>query len=97
MTIPRKASILIVAALIGSTPWDFVSAWLPFFCLPLTHAIAFTVVQDTSKAEGYSVQVIENVAIGRGLPGKKSGMSSSANGNKYTIARLYNTVKKIDP
>lgn len=60
------------------------------------HALACTVVQDLNKAEGYVFQNIENVAIGRGLPGTKAGMSSSVNGNTYTVAQLYDAVKKID-
>lgn len=60
------------------------------------HCLACTVVQDLDKAEGYVFQNIENVTIDQGLPGNKTGMPSSVNGNTYTVAQLYRTVKKID-
>ena len=60
------------------------------------HCLACTVVQDLDKAEGYVFRNIENVTIDQGLPGNKYGMSSSVNGNTYTVAQLYRTVKKID-
>ena len=60
------------------------------------HALVCTVVQDLNKAEGYVFKNIENVTIGRGLPGANAGMSSSVNGDTYTVAQLYEAVKKID-
>ena len=60
------------------------------------HALVCTVVQDLNKAEGYVFKNIENVTIGRGLPGTYAGMSSSVNGDTYTVAQLYDAVKKID-
>lgn len=60
------------------------------------HALVCTVVQDLNKAEGYVFQNIENVTIDRGLPGTNAGMSSSVNDDRYTVAQLYRTVKKID-
>ena len=59
------------------------------------HALACTVVQDLDKAEGYVFQNIENVTIDRGLPGIKTGMSSSVNDDTNTVAQLYTAVKKI--
>ena len=60
------------------------------------HALVCTVVQDLNKAEGYVFKNIENVTIGRGLPGANAGMSSSVNGDTYTVAQLYDAVKRID-
>lgn len=60
------------------------------------HALVCTVVQDLNKAEGYVFKNIENVTIGRGLPGSNAGMSSSVNGDTYTVAQLYDAVKRID-
>lgn len=34
-----------------------------------------------------------NVTIGRGLPGTNAGMSSSVNGDTYTVARHHDAVK----
>lgn len=60
------------------------------------HALVCTVVQDLTKAEGYVFKNIENVTIDRGLPGSNTGMSSSVNSDTYTVAQLYDAVKKIN-
>ena len=54
-----------------------------------------TVTQNMEQAEGYIIQSIENVTIGHGLPGNNTGMSAPPDGDTYTVAQLYDFVKRI--
>lgn len=54
-----------------------------------------TVVKELTKSEGHIFKTIENVTLDRSLPGNKPGMSSATSGDTYTIAQLYDAVKKI--
>lgn len=60
------------------------------------HCLVSTVVQNTDNAEGHVFKNIENVTIGRGLPGKNADMSASVNGDTYSISQLYQFVKGLE-
>ena len=60
------------------------------------HCLVSTVVQNTDNAEGHVFKNIENVTIGRGLPGKNADMSAPVNGDTYSISQLYQFVKGLE-
>lgn len=50
----------------------------------------------SDSIEGHVFKNIENVTIGRGLPGKNTDMSAPVNDDTYSISQLYQFVKGLE-